>query len=370
MRVLMNVDDLGPLGGVEQHVFQTARDLARRGHHIDLQYCRDGGYAAEARLFCASVTAVNSFNLDLGHPVSGGRQVWPAVRAGRQCRPDVIYVNRFSDLAWAFMTARARRARVVCHLHFFRAHRATGLRAFPARQFIAVSRALAAQWEGAGLHRSQISVVPNGIDPDAFPPGGAAERSRARAALGLPPDAFVVLYCGRFHTEKGVDVLLDAWRCLGLGDHEARLLLVGSAGSVPGSDGYYRQLLGRADAGCEWLPARENVLTPMHAADVVVVPSRSESFGRVVIEAMATGRPVLASRVGGVPEVLTGEFARFLVPPDEPGQLAAALRGLIGWQQREPELAEACTAHVRAHFTAAQAVDLVEDILDGARLGR
>jgi glycosyltransferase involved in cell wall biosynthesis len=94
---------------------------------------------------------------------------------------------------------------------------------------------------------------------------------------------------------------------------------------------------------------------------VVVVPSLwAEPFGRVIVEAFATGRPVLASRIGGIPEILTGEFERFLVEPGDAALLASGLESLVGWQQREPGLADRCRTHVQDHFSLDRAVDGVE----------
>jgi glycosyltransferase involved in cell wall biosynthesis len=112
---------------------------------------------------------------------------------------------------------------------------------------------------------------------------------------------------------------------------------------------------------------RSDVVGPLHAADVVVVPSvYAEPFGRVVIEALSTGRPVIASSIGGIPEILTGDFARFLVPPGDAPALARKLGELLDWRTRDDGLAEACTDHVRQHFSKSSMVDAIEDRLANA----
>jgi glycosyltransferase involved in cell wall biosynthesis len=128
--------------------------------------------------------------------------------------------------------------------------------------------------------------------------------------------------------------------------------------------GYLARLRAGAPDGVLWLPEARDVVTPLHASDVAVLPAHwSEPFGRVVIETMSTGRPVLASRVGGIPEILTGEFDRFLVPPADPDRLAAALLGLVGWPDREPALGQACREHVETSFTLATTAVQVESVL-------
>ena len=107
-----------------------------------------------------------------------------------------------------------------------------------------------------------------------------------------------------------------------------------------------------------------DVVTPLHAADVVVVPSvYDDPFPRTVLEAMATGRPVVASSTGGIPEELTGEFARFLVPPSDAEALRERLEAVLDWRDGEPGLGQACTAHVARHFSKASMVDAIEQRL-------
>ena len=242
------------------------------------------------------------------------------------------------------------------------------------RRFIAVSDFLRLQWVAVGLNPDLIDVVHNGVSSEDYPAGGEAERDAARARLGLPHDAFIALYYGRIDPEKGIDVLLDAWRRLDIAGGEGRLLVVGSPSiHLPDGARYLAGLQEDAPPGCVWLPAQADVVVPLHAADVVVVPSVcAEGFPRAVVEGLATGRPVLASRIGGIPEILTGEFERFLMEPGDAGMIASALESLVGWQQREPMLAARCLDHVREHLSLDQLVGGVERTLTVAagELGR
>jgi glycosyltransferase involved in cell wall biosynthesis len=149
-------------------------------------------------------------------------------------------------------------------------------------------------------------------------------------------------------------VLMDAWKRLDLPPAEGTLLLVG-----PGAPGYVRALLAGTDAW--YLPTRSDVITPLHAADVVVVPSQwEEPFGRVVIEAMAAGRPVLAARSGAIPEILTGPFADNLFEKGDARALADLLRQAMAGRHRTPDLWDRCTRHVRDGFALSDRVDALE----------
>jgi glycosyltransferase involved in cell wall biosynthesis len=131
---------------------------------------------------------------------------------------------------------------------------------------------------------------------------------------------------------------------------------------------YQAELRELATDSVHFIEGRRNVVTPAHASDVVVVPSVcQESFGRAVIEAMATGRPVVASRVGGIPEILTGPLERFLFEEDDPEALAEQLRALRNWREREPNLGGQCRAHVVEQFSLNHTVDGVEAAFRSAR---
>jgi glycosyltransferase involved in cell wall biosynthesis len=292
----------------------------------------------------------------------------PAVLSGARRGADVVYPNRFAEIVWAAAVGRLTHAPVVCHLHEIRHARPGSFPNEHVRRFIAVSEFLRSQWVAVGLDPDHIDVVHNGVSSEDYPMGGAAERADARARLGLPQSAFIALYYGRLDPEKGLDVLLDAWKRLGISGAEGRLLVVGSPSAhLHDGAGFLERLQSNAPPGGVWMPAQSDVVGPLHAADVVVAPSVwAEPFGRVVIEAMATGRPALASRIGGITEILTGEFEKFLVEPGDAGVITVALESLVGWQDREPSLADRCRAHVRDHFSLHQVVDGVERSLAAA----
>jgi glycosyltransferase involved in cell wall biosynthesis len=223
-------------------------------------------------------------------------------------------------------------------------------------------------WLNAGIDPAKVDLVYLGIDPAEYPQGGATERYAARERLGIRQDDFVATFVGRLDASKGVPVLLDAWHRLGLTSSEAQLLLVGTPVLQGDPQAYLDELTASAPPGSvRFLGARRDVVTPLHAADVAVVPSVvHESFGRTVIEALATGRPVVASRAGAMPEILAGPFDRFLFERGDAAALATLLSGLVGWQAREPELADRCAGRVHTAFTLTAMVDGIETAIERA----
>ena len=216
-------------------------------------------------------------------------------------------------------------------------------------RLIAVSDYARDAWIELGLDSRRLDTVYCGIALERYPFGGMAEREAARTALGLPAEGFIALYFGRLDPDKCINVLLEAWGRLTTDPAQRRLVLLGSPVLHPDPDAYQRELKAAAPPSCVWMPMRSDVVQPLHAADIVVQPTRKEALGRVVLEGLATGRPVLASRVGGIPEILTDELSRFLVEPEDVVGLTRGMESLMNWRTSEPELARTCFTRVADH---------------------
>jgi glycosyltransferase involved in cell wall biosynthesis len=359
MRILVNIDELGAHHGVAVSTFQISRELARRGHEVDVAYISSGALEASYRLFARRMIQASA--MSFGRQVRGLHRLPASILAGARLRPDVVYDNMLWSVPWSMSVATLARAQFVGHMRGFddAGPRKIQRLLIPrgSRRFIANSAYSARQLLDLGVQESNITVVYNGVEPSEYPAGGLAERARARQALGLKPDSFVLLYLGRIHPDKGIEILIEAIRrSRSVADTE--LLVIGRSWTEG-----YRASLETLSAGLttHWRPEQPDVVTPLHAADLVVVPSVwQEPFGRVAIEALATGRPVLASRSGGLVEVFTGPFERFLVPSGDSAELAARIDSLRHWRTEEPELAEACVEFVHENFEMATMVDKIE----------
>jgi glycosyltransferase involved in cell wall biosynthesis len=181
----------------------------------------------------------------------------------------------------------------------------------------------------------------------ASEPASASEVAAARRQLS-PDGRPIVLAAGRLAPQKGLDVLIDAaaqWR-----DRDPRPVTV-IAGDGPLAGALRAQAAGLADGDVRLLGPRSDVSTLLEAADVVVVPSRWEARALIVQEAMRAGRPVVATRVGGVPD-LTGPGA-LLVPPGDPAALAAAVIAVLDQPALAARLGRAARAQA-ASFPSAE----------------
>lgn len=358
MRILTYLRRLEAAGGVETHVLELSRELSRRGHVIDLCYAEEGNLSEIFASFCGSLTKIPSLEFD-GPPLPYVRNTLAAVRRARHLRPDVVYVNHATELSWAVGVGTLCRAGVVCYFHTFVDYEpgSIGSRAVPllgrrVSRFLADVEFVRDAWQSKTLKGVHIDVIPNGVALSDYPQATAAQRAHSREVLGLPADAYVVVYLGRIVPIKGVDVLLDAWRQLAAPPDEARLLIAGVPREPSEHDDYVRRLQDDAPPGSQWLPMQRGVVNMLHAADVLVLPSRwEEPFGRILIEALATGTPVVAAAVGGLPEVLTGEFARFLFPREDAASLAQQLHDLRNWREVDAGLGDRCIAYVNRRFS-------------------
>lgn len=199
---------------------------------------------------------------------------------------------------------------------------------------VAVSQAVKRALVAGGADPAKVVVIPGGVDLSTYADAGP-----------LVPGVLGTV--GRLEREKGLDVLVAAMAQL---SGEARLLI--------GGDGLQRQAL---ETQVKSLQLDDLVSLTGFVPDVAaflsriglfVLASRTEGLGLVVVEAMAAGRPVVATRVGGVPEVVADGETGILVPPEDPAALAAAIRRVLGDPALAARMGQAGRERVRQHFSA------------------
>lgn len=200
---------------------------------------------------------------------------------------------------------------------------------------VAISEAIAREAVDAGFLPDRVHRIPHGIDMSEYAPVSGEEKTSRRRALGLPVDRILVTYTGRLIEGKGLETLFAALRSL-----EAipswHLVLVGSgAGQVISieeklrTDAEEGPLRGRVT----FTGRVDNVAAFLQASDLFAFPTLDEALGMSAVEAQACGLPAVASRTGGVPDIVEDGVTGILVPPGETGPLAEALRTLL----RDPE---------------------------------
>jgi glycosyltransferase involved in cell wall biosynthesis len=180
----------------------------------------------------------------------------------------------------------------------------------------------------------------------------------AQRGRHVPTSAFVVGVAGRLAAEKGISVLLESMKEVLAKVPRAWLVIAGDGPERAALECRAHDL--RIDHRVDFLGMRADLPRIMAALDVFVLPSLYEGFGLVVLEAMAVGVPVIATCVGGVPEVVEDGVTGVLVPPGDPSKLAEAILRL----ERDGELAKMLVEHastrLRSEFDMARMLDAIE----------
>jgi glycosyltransferase involved in cell wall biosynthesis len=271
----------------------------------------------------------------------------------RDFAPDVVYVNTLTLPHW-LLAARLERVPSVCHVRELESQTshlvATGLTAPLLLAGTVVANSEATRSFLLGSHprlAARTRVVYNGY---CFPEPSDANSRQSRGAGRTRRRLTVV---GRLSPRKGQDVAVQALGILVAEGHDVELELVGSV--FRGYEWFERQLsdlardLGVADR-LVLQGFQPDVWPYLAGADVVAVPSRLEPFGSVAAEALAAGRPVVVSAVGGLPEIVSHDETGLVVPPDDAQALAGAVGRLLTDDAAAAVLAESGFDDVRRRF--------------------
>jgi glycosyltransferase involved in cell wall biosynthesis len=217
-------------------------------------------------------------------------------------------------------------------------------------------RAFSAQREG--IPREHMTVIRSGIDVERF--ARPRDRGAARRQLGIGPGTPTVLVTSRLHSSKGHDSLIEAMRTVRAARPDAVLLVAGD-----GAERVRLERLAAPDGGAvRFLGTRSDVEDLLWAADLFVLPSNREALGLSLVEAMAARRPCVATRVGGVPEVVRDGENGLLVQPGDADALAGAITRILDDPVLAGRLAERGAEVARADF------DIRDTVLAYAELYR
>ncbi|NLP60432.1 glycosyltransferase family 4 protein [Paraburkholderia sacchari] len=378
---VLAIDQSGVLGGAELSLLEVVKGLRAR---IEVLLFNDGPFrealdAAGARVDVLDSGALRNVRRD------GGAVPKLGVLAGiaalvretrRRARgADVLYANTQRAMVIGVLAGKLARKPVVWHLrdivsdeHFGRVQRAVikGCAKLGLAHVIANSHASAQVFsELTNFDSRRIDVVHNGVDESPFRALARVPQAQLRAQIGLPEDAFLVGAFSRLARWKGQHVLLEAL----LLEPRAHAVFVGAP--LFGEDAYAQELRefvaarGLADR-VHFLGFRHDIAACMRAMDVIAHTSITpEPFGRVVVEGMLAQRPVVASRDGGVKEIVEHGKSGLLCTPGDAQELACTISALCDDETLRERLAQNGLAVARERFGKEQYVEAVGRVLDG-----
>ncbi|MGI5138344.1 glycosyltransferase [Streptomyces sp. CA-106110] len=351
-QICLLIGQLG-LGGAEKQLVLLARGLSARGIRTHLAVMFEKG-AREQELRDSGVSVV-----ELGFRCQGLESLAGDIRAFarfvaflRKERPGVLQAFLFHSYVMAAPAARLARVPVL-----IAGRRSLGFFKRGNRLALAVER-VATRWtdflvanataiadevrRDERVPSAKISVIPNGMEPNEFESAEPADVDTA-----LP----VVLCVANFATHKGHRYLLEACGMLQRSGRPCTLVLIGDGAERP----ELQRLTDRLGLDVRFLGARTDVARFLARADAVVLPSLYEGSSNAVMEAMAAGRPLVATAVGGTPELLEGRGV--LVPPADAAAIAEGLDQVLGDPEAAADLGRKAREWAMANLTADVMVD-------------
>jgi glycosyltransferase involved in cell wall biosynthesis len=355
-------------GGQELFLLEACRGLARRGHNVSLLYVTEGNLLQEYQKFSTRIVKVDSFSLDrskIARIFNFFADAWNTPTS----QSSVVFSNRYHDTLFGSFLALSKNISHVSFLqlppleHGFPRPLAIGLKGV--KRFIALSNQTKLDWVKSGFNEEKIDIVHGGTNPEIFKP--TSDFSLIRKEWNISESTKIISYVGRLDKEKGLETLIKAFALLKKSSLNAKLLIAGK----PLSQGEeYKTSLEQLviDLGIEqdvdFLGHVANTTSVYQVSDVAVLPSLwSEPFGRTNIESMACGTPVVASRTGGITEILTEEFQNGLFEPGNEQELAETLDRIVYWRDKDPTLGKRCRDHILSNFTLDTMVDGIEKVL-------
>lgn len=349
-------------GGAQHYVYDLIAEAQKRGMAVQLAYGIPGTLSERVSTLGIPCFQIGRLTRDIS-VIDEFRVFFSLIRLLRKEKPDVLHLNSskagglgalagriagiktivFTAHGWAFTEPRNMFSKILFGiLHYFTVDLS--------HITIANSNATASYttwWPFAG---KKIHTVHLGIEELIF-----ADRNEARAeliakdpTLAATKDALWIGTIAELHRNKGLDVGVRAWKRAGVRD--AQWVVLGG-----GEEEAHLEAQARATDGVHFLGDTPNASAYLRAFDIFLLPSRTESFGYVLLEAGLAELPVIATKAGGIPEVVGG--AGLLVPVNDPGELARALTELAANTDKRELLGNALASRVREKFSLSKMFD-------------
>lgn len=347
------------VGGAQENTLLSVRGLERLGYRVELAAGPETGPEGQLPVpEDVRFHQVPGLVRDI-RPLQDVRALWSLYRLMRRGY-DVVHTHTSKAGVLGRLAARLAGIPVVVHTPHGHVYHGYGGR-LKSRAFVWVERLLA-RWTDAlvaltesekvehlreGVGRpDQWTVIPSGVQLHRFQAGTPLRRQD----LGLAEGSFVVGCVARLAPVKGVDQAVRAVARLHTAGYSVHLVVVGDGPQRAELEGLARRL---GVQGCvHFLGLRRDVPHLLPLFDVLVLPSRNEGMGRAAVEAQAAGIPVVASRVGGIPDVVADGETGLLVAPEDPEALARALATLVADPVRRTRMGKAAREWVKEHLTA------------------
>ncbi|MDB5266889.1 MAG: hypothetical protein JWN89_704 [Parcubacteria group bacterium] len=343
-------------GGAQRYVLDLASELKKNGHEVKVLAGGSGPLISELSAAGVEVISLPSLGRDISliQDIGSFIFIWKTLMREN---PDVFHINSskigglgalaarmlrirkvvFTSHGWAFNEERPLYQKLIIKLLAW-------FTILLSHTTIAVSEKTK-QDAGFPFIQKKLVVIRNGIGDIALLPRDTA---REKLLPGIAPGTLLFGAITELHPTKGIDILLKAWAQFKK-DHEGELVIIGGGEEKENLEKVSKEL------GVEHTSHLKGFMldarTLLSGFDVFLLPSRSEGMPYALLEAGRAGLPIIASRVGGIPEVVTDEVSGLLVPPKGVSQLASALAHLAENRDKRRTLGETLKKHVETDFS-------------------
>ena len=228
-----------------------------------------------------------------------------------------------------------------------------------ADKFVAISGDIADEFRFAGYDVERTIRIPNGVDLARFQPVSRDDAYQLRVQLGLPRKGFLFVFSGRLHRHKGLTTLLDAWRHLMAAEKSGHLVLVGENSPNLGVESELRQFVGQhlLRDSVTFAGRQADVLPWLQAADAFILPSQREGLSIAMLEAMATGLPVVGTRTSGTAELISPARNGYLIDIGDAAAMTRAMVKLLRHPREAREMGRVSRSIVEKEFGLDVAAD-------------
>ena len=379
LRITQVVHDFHPVvGGIETYAYNLAKGLVDAGHYVKVYTARLPGLPSYERWQGIHIHRFHAVSRPFSYPFIPG--LIPAL-ARDHC--DILHAHINSPMTVDFTAFSSRIVRVplvityhadalpsdiaeksrllhrwLSQFYWLSRHIAANI----AKHLIVTSPIYRESSTFLQRYRDKISVIPLPVNPYFLE--STLTASQAKESFGFATDTPLLLFVGRLVPYKGLRVLLRAFRIVRSHIPSAQLLIVGGGPQEPLLKSTVAQYGLSQVVHFLGVLSRQRLRDAYSASDVFVLPSRSrsEAFGIVLLEAMAQGKPVVATHVGGIPYVVNDRETGLLVPPFDPEPLANALIQLLQDPQYRRQLGQAGRKRVQTHFIREPITQQLEEL--------
>jgi glycosyltransferase involved in cell wall biosynthesis len=333
-RVAMLIQRYYPhAGGAERQIQRLAPRLRAHGFECSVITRHEAGLS---RFEIIEGVPVYRLPCPGPKPLAAIFYVFSAAKLLARLRPDVIHAHEILSPTSAAVLARAfygrpvlvkiLRGGILGDIYKIR-NRWLGVQRFRflahrVDSFVVISQEIDKELSALGVPQEKRAFIPNGVDTELFAPLPDSQKQRLRMELGLASNAKIIVYVGRLTAEKRVDHLLCIWPEIRASFPEAQLLIVGTGPE----EVHLRKM---SSPGVQFTGQVNDTTRYLQAADVFVLPSVTEGLSNSMLEALSAGVPVLATCVGGTPDVISHDVNGYLIPPDDLEALKSGLLTLL-----------------------------------------